>query len=302
MPEKITHNGDTLPPLNALAAFAQAARHGSFTQAAKFLGVAQPSITRHVAHLERWLGVSLFDRNANSAKLTAAGNLLAQSADKAFDELRDTVQRIRQTGYKSVVLGCSISVTHLWLLPRLAGLNELDPKLDLSLFTTDRYRDYAHNNVDLSIRFGIYPNAPLIIPEHCVPLASPEFAQRHGLNQHSSAAELKAPWLLCYDEGNYDWLTWEKWFALQNTRAPNNRLVGHYLNYPLLIERARAGEGIVLGTRGLVQHFIDSGALTIVGPQVERPEYGYYLLNHRKKTTNSDIDTVIQWLSQQQNI
>ncbi|MFT5708473.1 MAG: DNA-binding transcriptional LysR family regulator [Oceanospirillaceae bacterium] len=292
-------NSDTLPPLNALAAFSHAARCGGFTQAAKSLGVAQPSITRHVALLEDWLGVRLFDRGVNSAQLTSAGKILAQSADKAFDELRDTVQQLRQTGYKSVVLGCSISVTHLWLLPRLAGLNELDPKLDLSLFTAERYRDYYRNNVDLSIRFGIYSQGVRIIPEYCVPLASPEFAARHNLSAQSSAKAFKAAWLLCYDEGNYDWLTWDKWFALQNIPAPSSRLVGHYLNYPLLIERARAGEGVVLGTRGLVQHFIDSGALMVVGPQVERPDYGYYLLNHHPNNQDVAIATVMRWLSQQ---
>lgn len=289
---------ESLPPLNALHAFSLAAKHGGFSQAAKSIGVSQPSITRHVALLEQWLGVNLFDRGVNSAKLTAAGKTLAQSAEFSFENLRETVEQLRQTGYKSVVLGCSLGVAHLWLLPRLGGLTELDPKLDLSLFTADHYRDFSSNNVDLSIRFGIHAQGIRIIPEFCVPLASPEFAARHQLSAHTNPAIYQASWLLCYDRSSYDWLTWDNWFELQNIRAPNSRMVGHYLNYPLLIERARAGDGIVLGTKGLVQHFIDSGALQIVGPQIERPDYGYYLLNHRKHAKNPNITTVERWLTQ----
>ncbi|MEH6443972.1 MAG: LysR family transcriptional regulator [Oceanospirillaceae bacterium] len=295
----LTDDTNVLPPLNALLAFSQAAKYGSFSQAAKQVGVSQPSITRHVAHLEQWLGVSLFDRGANSAQLTVAGKVLAQSAESSFENLRETVQQLRDTGYKSVVLGCSLGVAHLWLLPRLGGLTELDPKLDLSLFTADRYRDFSNSHVDLSIRFGIYPQGIRIIPEYCVPLASPGFAQKHHLTAQSCPSIYQAAWLLCYDRDNYDWLTWEKWFELQDIAAPSNRLVGHYLNYPLLIERARAGEGIVLGTRGLVQHFIDRGDLQVVGPQIDRPDYGYYLLNHRKQTKNPHIVTVEHWLSDQ---
>lgn len=293
------HPKDDLPPLNALLAFSQAARYGSFSQAAKHNGVSQPSITRHVAQLEKWLGVSLFNRGVNSATLTVAGKELALSAESSFDNLRDTVKQLRQSGYKSVVLGCSLGVAHLWLLPRLGGLSELDPELDLSLLTADRYNDFSDSNVDLSIRFGIYPQGLRIIPEYCVPLASPAFAECHQLSELSNPAIYKASWLLCYDKESYDWLTWENWFELQQIPAPSIRAPGHFLNYPLLIERARAGDGIVLGTRGLVQHYIDRGDLQIVGPQIERPDYGYYLLNHRQHTKSSYIRTVEKWLSQQ---
>lgn len=284
-----------LPPLNALVAFNQAATQGSFSRAAKAMGVAQPSITRHVAHLEQWLGISLFDRGVNSVELTAAGQILAKSADQAFDVLCDTVRQLRQSGFKSVVLGCSIGVAHLWVMPRLAGLRALDSQLDLSLLTSERYHDYERNNVDLSIRFGLYADDPCIIPEQCVPLASPDFAARHGLTSQSLATQLEADWLLRYDEGKYGWLTWEHWFELQGVRPPGEGLVGHHLNYPLLIENARAGEGIVLGNRGLVEQYIDNGSLVIVGPQVERAGYGYHLLK-RSGHVDSNIDTAVRWL------
>ncbi|MGB1238192.1 MAG: hypothetical protein ACPG4U_08275, partial [Pseudomonadales bacterium] len=56
-----------------------------------------------------------------------------------------------------------------------------------------------------------------------------------------------------------------------------------------------ASEGIVLGNRALVEQYIESGALVVVGPQVERPGYGYYLLV-RSGHYDSNVETVVRWL------
>ena len=51
-----------LPPLNALKAFAVAAREGSFTHAGEVLHVTQGAISRQIKQLETALGVPLFNR------------------------------------------------------------------------------------------------------------------------------------------------------------------------------------------------------------------------------------------------
>ena len=53
------------PPLNALRAFEAAARHGSFTLAAKELNVTQAAVSQQVRLLEKRLGIALFERRAN---------------------------------------------------------------------------------------------------------------------------------------------------------------------------------------------------------------------------------------------
>ena len=52
----------TLPSLNALGAFEAAARHLSFTEAAKEFDILQPAISRHISALESELGTTLFIR------------------------------------------------------------------------------------------------------------------------------------------------------------------------------------------------------------------------------------------------
>jgi LysR family glycine cleavage system transcriptional activator len=62
-----------LPPMAMLHCFEAAARLGSFSRAAQALGLTQSAVSRHVANLEQWLGVMLFDRNGRRIALNADG-------------------------------------------------------------------------------------------------------------------------------------------------------------------------------------------------------------------------------------
>ncbi|MHC2636010.1 DNA-binding transcriptional LysR family regulator [Bradyrhizobium liaoningense] len=63
-----------IPPLNPLHVFDVAARHLSFTRAARELRVTQPAVSRQVTILEAFLGVRLFERDKAGLRLTSEGN------------------------------------------------------------------------------------------------------------------------------------------------------------------------------------------------------------------------------------
>src|SRR3546814_18990792 len=75
-----------LPPLNSLVAFESAARHLSFTVAARELNVTQGAISRQVRLLEDYLGTALFTRPTREINLTATGT-------QYYESIRDTLQR-----------------------------------------------------------------------------------------------------------------------------------------------------------------------------------------------------------------
>ena len=58
------------------------AREGSFRGAARVLGVNQSTLSRRVARLEAGLGVRLFDRLPSGLALTAAGQRMADAAER----------------------------------------------------------------------------------------------------------------------------------------------------------------------------------------------------------------------------
>ena len=67
---------------NRLRVFATVAAKGSFTDAARELGVSQPAVSQSVAELEKQLGCELFERLHGAVRLTAGGEDLLRYAER----------------------------------------------------------------------------------------------------------------------------------------------------------------------------------------------------------------------------
>ncbi len=73
--------------LSHVTAFAQVVDAGSFTDAARQLGLSKATISKHVAHLEHRLGASLLRRTTRSLGLTEAGARFYSHCRNILDEL-----------------------------------------------------------------------------------------------------------------------------------------------------------------------------------------------------------------------
>lgn len=65
-----------------LKVFLAVARKGSFTLAAKDLGISQPAVSQNIAELERLAGAQLFTRSRGSVTLTGAGTAFKEYAER----------------------------------------------------------------------------------------------------------------------------------------------------------------------------------------------------------------------------
>ncbi len=83
--------------IEQLRAFAQVARDGSFSKAARALDVSQPSISARIAALERELGGRLVARGGRSLALTELGESFLPYVDRALATLHEGVETVRQT-------------------------------------------------------------------------------------------------------------------------------------------------------------------------------------------------------------
>jgi len=77
------------PRLNHLVSVA---RLGSFTAAARAIGVTQSAVTKGVADLERQLGYAIFHRTARGAMLTERGRDFVERAARLLDDARDLLR------------------------------------------------------------------------------------------------------------------------------------------------------------------------------------------------------------------
>lgn len=68
--------------IRVLRYFLAIAREGSITNAANFLHVTQPTLSRQIHDLEKELGQKLFTRGSHSMTLTAEGMILRKRAEE----------------------------------------------------------------------------------------------------------------------------------------------------------------------------------------------------------------------------
>ncbi|MGO4612180.1 LysR family transcriptional regulator, partial [Variovorax sp. 2RAF20] len=73
--------------MNAVRAFAAAARHQSFSLAAEELHVSHSAVSRHIKRLEEHLGVLLFERRIRQSVLTPAGQSFYEQVSAGLSQI-----------------------------------------------------------------------------------------------------------------------------------------------------------------------------------------------------------------------
>ena len=129
--------------------------HGSLSGAARALGVAQPTIGRHVAALEKSLGLSLFTRSQTGFLPTEA----AQSLRMYAESMHSTVAALeRAAASQGSEVSGSIRVTASDVVgveilpPIVARLRDQHPGLAVELALTDRVQDLVRREADIAVR------------------------------------------------------------------------------------------------------------------------------------------------------
>ena len=126
--------------LKQLEAFVQVAEGGSFSKAAKKLYLTQPTISAHVAALEKELNVRLFDRNTKEVSLSEDGKDLYKYARQMVDLEKKIDERFgtREEGGKHCITIAASTIPAQYLLPKvLMRFNEKYPEEQLKIMETD---------------------------------------------------------------------------------------------------------------------------------------------------------------------
>ncbi|MBY8823701.1 LysR substrate-binding domain-containing protein [Sphingomonas colocasiae] len=290
----------SLPPLNAIAVFEAAARHLSFTRASAELNIAQSAVSRHVSNLEADLGVSLFVRNGNRLVLTASGQVLAEAIQIGLGRIRDSVEAIRRRNRQGATLtiACSYAMAHDWLMPRFGALRARLPNMQIRLMTADAYLDFEAEDVDLSIRYGNprdWPDfrARKLLEEVVFPVCAPALLDQHpGLVEDLPEAWAEAP-LLQLTQTSQGLVDWREWFrdlgATPSTHGPL------FSTYTPMLQEALAGRGIVLGWKGIVDPYLETGQLVRPSARQLTSDHGFFIV-HRPDAREDLIETVMDAL------
>lgn len=173
-----------------LEVFVLVAERGSFSAAARVLGVSPSAVSKIVARLEARLGVQLLLRSTRRLQLTPEGSQLHDGGRRALAELNDaeSAAAARSQPRGVVRINASSSTGQLLLVPLVPRLMEAYPGLRLDLSFTDQVVDLIEARADIAIRWGELPPSDMVA--HLlgrtlqVIVGSPEYLRRRGWPQH----------------------------------------------------------------------------------------------------------------------
>ncbi len=167
-------------------------QEGSLSGAARAMGIAQPTVGRHVDALEKALGVTLFTRSQTGLLPTEAALALqpfAQTMQTAAAALKRAAES-QGSGLKGTVRVTASEVIGLEVLPPiLARLRDAHPELTVELVLTDRVQDLLQREADIAVRMT-QPRQEQLIARRIGTIPLGLHAHRRYLDKHGTPASL----------------------------------------------------------------------------------------------------------------
>lgn len=256
------------PSTRALVAFECVARLGNVTRTAEYLNTSQAAVSRHLRHLEEHLGATLVTKEGRGIALTEAGKLYAPEVAAALSILSEAGNRINSSE-RVLTVACTHEVSHLILMPRYADFKyALGKGVYLQLLTCE-YRmmpEMIAAGADIIFEYSVEPPATSharVLNEAVIPMASPDFLEGNADSLQNITNSWKDIPRIELAKDNTGWATWDDWFSSRGYQTPDAP-VQSYDNYVYALEAAIKGEGLVLGWRGFIERYLESGQLTPV--------------------------------------
>ena len=262
--------------LESIRVFLGVARHGSFAEAARHLGITPAAATRTIAALEDRLGVQLFLRTTRKVALTSAGAVYAARVGPLSEALRDAAEESQaQAGVASgrIRLNAPLSLGMKVLPAVLSQFRILYPQVTASVHLTDRFVDILQGDCDLAIRISGPPeDKSTIWRKICgverVLVAAPAYLAQRGTPDDPAA--LSEHICLGYDAESHEEI-WELSHAASTRRIRAGAGIAAN-NGELLAEMAAQGEGVALLPRFIVAADLAAGRLVQILPEWQPPE------------------------------
>lgn len=286
-------NVTSLPPLNALKAFAAFAQTGTTSGAGALLNVTHAAVSQQLKLLEAHLGVTLLERAGRTLTLTAEGRVLADTLRQSFSAIEQTVAALTKVEHDRPL---QVSMTPMfasgWMMPRLGEFRQRHPEVDLMLNPTPHLVELSPGGVDVAIRYGAghWPGleAALLIQSSVAIVAAPSLVSGRDLS--TPADLLEFPWLqeLGTTEAK-DWL---------ESHGVTEAVISGLVQMPgnLVIEAARAGQGIAVTTRALVEPDLESGQLVVLFEDDSKT--GYFTVT-RPGLARPPLKKFLRWIHRQ---
>lgn len=260
--------------LHSLRHFAEAARIGSLSAAARELGISPATMSRSIDSLERQLGFSLMAKTSRSLGLTEAGAAYLPKVERILQELAEATayaKGVHSEPKGELRIHSRVAVGNICVAPLVPEFLKQHPDISLAIsMSNDSSVDLLKNNIDVDIRTGVLQDSSLIARKLAdsrrVLVASPEYLAEHGTPRTPEDLRDHNCILFRMSAGQIDWRLRDR-DGHEHTVVPSSNLE---TNNGSLIRRAlRSHTGIAQMTDWAVRDDLLSGRLVLVLPDYD---------------------------------
>ena len=194
---------NAITDLNDLRLFSEVVEHGSYTAAARSLGLQTSKLSRRIRALEEELGVRLLNRTSRSLSLTETGRQFHQHCLALVAEAKaakDIVDRTHSKPQGTVRIACPVALLESGISTIIARYVQDNPDVQVLLDATNRRVDVVEEGLDFAIRVRLPPleNTNLAVRQlglsiHIL-VASPELTARHPALSSPGSIESVKEW------------------------------------------------------------------------------------------------------------
>ncbi|MCH8622194.1 LysR family transcriptional regulator [Undibacterium sp. TS12] len=174
--------------LSSIESFVRSAEAGSFSQAARNLGLTPAAVSKNVAKLESRLGIRLFQRSTRSLALTEEGEIFLAQVRSGLDSIQAALANVENVAGKPagiLKISLALSFGRDYVLPLVHEFVQKYPEVIPDLHFDNRNVDLIGEGFDVAIGGGIELVPGVVAREigraHVIPVASPAYLAEHGM-------------------------------------------------------------------------------------------------------------------------
>ncbi len=254
--------------LNDTLFFVRVAQAGSFSAAARLLGMPVSTLSVRVSRLEQRLGVTLLQRTTRRLNLTEAGQAYLQQAARGLEEIAQAEAQIdagRHEAQGLLRITLPIDMGDESLLGILTGYRERHPGVSVELVFSDARLDLVEQGLDVALRAGELADSSLVARQigqaRWAPFAHPDYLKRAAALRHPR--DLAQHAALCFSP-----LGRESWTLVRGRTRVSVPLQSAFAanDMRLIRQLALNGQGVALLPDYVCRREVDHGQLVPLLP------------------------------------
>lgn len=177
--------------LNQVSVFIKVIQEGSFSAAAKKLGMPNSTVSAKVSALESDLGVTLIQRTTRHLNVTPAGEAFFQrclAGLTAISNAKEELAAMQKEPQGLLRVTAPVELGQEVLPELVMDYQKKFPKVQVEFYLSDRRVDLLAENIDIALRAGPMKDSTLMAKKvgdvYFTPFASAKFIKQHGQPLH----------------------------------------------------------------------------------------------------------------------